>query len=217
MIKKNFAVIGLSIFGTTLALKLHEDGHNVVVVDVDREKVINIRDKVTEAIIADVTLAEVIHELDVNRFDTIAVCMSDDFEAAIFALTLLKQEGADSVVVQAKTHIQKHILYKLGADDVVQPACDMAERLAKRLTVPNLSDMFDFKGMSIADLKVNNDFDGKTLKQLDFRHTFNISVLLIRRPGQPPEPMTDPDLVLHKGDELTVLGKEEDIIKAFNA
>ncbi len=213
--KKNFAIVGLSSFGATLAIELREGGHNVVVVDIDREKVTNIRDKVTEAIIADVTQPDVIKELDVKKFDTIALCMSDDFEAEIFALTLLKQEGADSVIAQAKSQIQRHILYKLGADTVVEPACDMAERMAKRLSISSISDMFEFKGMSIADLKVTGDFDGKSIKQLDLRRRFNISVLLVRKPGQPPEPVTNPDVVLQKGDELTILGKEEDILKVF--
>lgn len=213
--KKNFAVIGLSIFGSKLAIELRQAGHNVVVVDMNRDKITNIRDKVTEAVIADVTIHDVIKELDVSKFDTIAICMGGDFEAAIFALTLLKQEGAETVVAQAKSALQKNILYKLGADEVIQPDDDMAVRLSKRLSMANISDMFHFKGSAIADLKVKDDFDGRSLRQLDLRNRYNLTVLLIRKPGKPPEPVWNPDTVLQKGDEITVIGKEEDIVKAF--
>ncbi len=213
--KKNFAIIGLSIFGTTVATELREAGHNVVVVDINHEKINNIRDKVTDAIIADVTDQDVIRELDVKKFDTIVLCIGDNFEAAIFALALLKQEGAEMVIAQAKTALQKQILFKLGADEVVQPDRDMAERLSKRISMSNISDMFDFKGSTIADLKVKEEFDGKSLRQLDLRRHFNITVLLIRKPGKDPEPVWDPDMILRHGDEITVIGKEDDILRAF--
>lgn len=213
--KKNFGVIGLSIFGTTVATELREAGHNVVVVDINHEKINNIRDKVTDAIIADVTDLDVIRELEVKKFDTIILCISDNFEAAIFALALLKQEGAEMVIAQAKTALQKQILFKLGADEVVQPDRDMAERLSKRISMSNISDMFDFKGSTIADLKVKKDFDGKSLRQLDLRRHHNITVLLIRKPGKDPEPVWDPDMILRMGDEITVIGKEDDILRAF--
>ncbi|MDD3117911.1 MAG: TrkA family potassium uptake protein [Victivallales bacterium] len=213
--KKNFAIIGLSIFGATVATELRESGHNVVVVDIDHEKINNIRDKVTSAIIADVTDQDVIRELEVKKFDTIILCIGDNFEAAIFALALLKQEGAEMVIAQAKTALQKQILFKLGADEVVQPDRDMAERLSKRISMSNISDMFDFKGSTIADLKVKKEYDGKSLRQLDLRRNFNITVLLIRKPGKDPEPVWDPDMILRHGDEITVIGKEDDIIRAF--
>ena len=213
--KKNFAIIGLSIFGSTIATELREAGHNVVVVDINHEKVNNIRDKVTDAIIADVTDRDVIRELEVKKFDTIILCIGDNFEAAIFALALLKQEGAEMVIAQAKTALQKQILFKLGADEVVQPDRDMAERLSKRISMSNISDMFDFKGSTIADLKVKKEFDGKSLRQLDLRRHFNITVLLIRKPGKDPEAVWDPDMILRAGDEITVIGKEEDILRAF--
>lgn len=215
--KKNFAIIGLSIFGTQLAIDLREDGHNVVVVDRDRDKITNIRDKVTESIIADVTVPDVIRELDVSKFDAIVIGMPDAFEDAIFALTLLKQDGAEFVTVQAKTALQKQILYKLGADDVIQPDRDMAERISKKLAMSNITDMFHFKGSTIADLKVKENFDGQTLRGLDLRNRYNVNVLLIRRPGHDPEPVWNPDEKLHKGDEITVIGNEEDIIRAFKA
>lgn len=213
--KKNFGVVGLSIFGATVATELRDAGHNVVVVDINHEKINNIRDKVTDAIIADVTDLDVIRELEVKKFDTIILCISDNFEAAIFALALLKQEGAEMVIAQAKTALQKQILFKLGADEVVQPDRDMAERLSKRISMSNISDMFDFKGSTIADLKVKKEFDGKSLRQLDLRRHHNITVLLIRKPGKDPEPVWDPDMILRIGDEITVIGKEEDILRAF--
>jgi len=213
--KKNFAIIGLSMFGTQLAMELQSLGHSVVVIDRDEEKIANIRNEVTEAVIADITVPAVVEELDVNKFDAIVISMPDYFEDAIFALTLLKQQGTQTVMVQAKTVIQKQILYKLGASEVILPDRDMADRLSKKLSMSEITDMFNFKGLAIADLKIQDEYDGKSLRELDLRNRFNVNVLLLRKPGRDPEPVWNPDDPLHKGDELTVIGKEDDIVRAF--
>jgi len=213
--KKSFAIVGLSMFGSQLALELQELGHSVVVVDHDDEKIANIRNSVTEAVIADITVPAVVEELEVSKFDAVVVSMPDYFEDAIFALTLLKQRGAHSIMVQAKTMIQKQILYKLGADEVILPERDMADRLSKKLSMSDLTEMFNFKGLAIADLRIQDDYDGKSLRELDLRNRFNVNVLLLRKPGRDPEPVWNPDDPLRKGDELTVIGKEDDIVRAF--
>lgn len=47
--------------------------------------------------------------------------MSSHFEDQVLALTLLKQEGARRVIAKATTAIQERILFRLGADEVIQP------------------------------------------------------------------------------------------------
>ncbi|MFA7230038.1 MAG: TrkA family potassium uptake protein [Victivallaceae bacterium] len=213
--KGNFAILGLGTFGSTLAVELVNAGHNVVAIDRNRDRVEEIKDKVSEAIIADLSNPDVIKELDIPKFDAIIIGMSSHFEDLILTLTLVKQEGAAKVIVKANTAIQKQILLRLGANEVIQPDQDVADRLSKRLTMNNISDMFEFKGSSIAEVMVPDSLAGKTIRELDLRNQHNIIVLLIRKPGKEIETVWNPDLVLEKGDELTVIGKEKGIIEVF--
>ncbi len=215
--KRSFAILGLGVFGTALAKKLRSDGHYVLVVDISRSKIEAIKDKVSEAIIADVSNENVIKELEIAKFDTIFLGMSKFFEKAILAMTMLTQEKAKYVIAKAQNDIQKQILEKLGANEVIQPDIDMAFRLSRRLSMPHIEDMFEFKGSSIATVTVKDDMNNRSIRDIDFRKRFNITVVLYRsKDSLDAHPVWDPDIVLLTGDELTVIGREDDIMKAFN-
>ena len=141
--------------------------------------------------------------------------MSSHFEDQVLALTLVKQEGARKVIVKANTVIQERILFRLGADEVIQPEQAVAERLARRLTMDNISDLFEFKGSAIAEVTVPESLSGRSLRQLDLRNRFNVTVLLLRKPGGSSETVMTPDTILEKGDQLTVFGSQKSIIELF--
>ena len=61
--KGAYAVFGAGSFGSKVAMELSAAGHHVVVVDNDREAIMAIRDKVTEALVADVSNPDVIKEI----------------------------------------------------------------------------------------------------------------------------------------------------------
>lgn len=213
--KNTFAVMGLGTFGSKLAVELSQAGHSVVAIDRSKNIINDIKDKVTEALIADITNQETIKEIDVQNFDAVILGMSSHFEDLILALTLVKQEGAKKIIAKANTDIQKRILLRLGADEVIQPEQAIAERLSKRLSMSNISDMFAFKGSTIAEVKVPPSLSGKSIRELDIRQKHNISLLLIKKPGREVENIWNPDMILEEGDELTIIGKEKSIIKVF--
>ncbi|MDR0933379.1 MAG: TrkA family potassium uptake protein [Victivallales bacterium] len=215
MAKNHYAVLGMGSFGAKLATALTKAGNTVLGVDIDQQRVDELRDKVTEAIIADVSNEEVVHELDIRKFDAVILSMSSHFEDQVLALTLVKQEGASKVIVKANTAIQERILFRLGADEVILPEQDVAERLARKLTMDNITDLFEFKGSAIAEVKVPESLSGQTLRKLDLRNRFNITVLLLRKPGGSSETVMTPETILEKGDQLTVFGSQKSIIELF--
>ena len=213
--KNTFAVIGLGTFGSKLALELSQAGHSVVAIDRSKAIIEDIKDKVTEALIADVTNLDTVREIDVQKFDAVIFGMSSHFEDLILALTLVNQEGAKKIIAKSNTALQKRILLRLGADEVIQPDQDVAVRLSRRLSMDNISDMFDFKGSTIAEVKVPKSLSGKTIRELDIRRTHNISILLLKKPGREVENIWNPDVVLDEGDELTIIGEENSIVNLF--
>ena len=215
MSKNHYAVLGLGSFGAKLAVALAKADNTVLIVDIDQQRVDDLRDKVTEAVIADVSNEEVVRELDVRKFDAVILGMSSHFEDQVLALTLLKQEGARKVLAKANTAIQERILYRLGADEVIQPEQDVAERISRRLSMTNITDLFEFKGSAFAEVSVPARMAGKSLRQLDLRNRCNVTVLLTHKPGCPTETILSPDTLLEKGDQLTVFGSRESILKLF--
>ncbi|MBR2357828.1 MAG: TrkA family potassium uptake protein [Lentisphaeria bacterium] len=213
--KGAYAVFGAGSFGSKVASELSDAGHQVVVVDCDREAVMAIREKVTEALVADVSNPDVIRELDVKKFDAIIMGMSSHFEDLILALTLIKQEGAKNIYVKSNSAIQKRILLRLGADHVIQPDQDVAERLCAKLSMSKISDMFEFKGSFIAEVGIPEKMINKTIRSLDIRNKYNITILLVKKPGQEMTTVWDPNMVLQSEDRLVVIGSEKAIIDVF--
>ena len=133
MARNSYAIFGLGSFGSKLALELSKAGNTVLVCDINQQRVDDLRDKVTQAVIADVSNEETVKELNVSKFDAVILSMSSYFEKQVLALTLLKQEGVKRVLAKANTNIQEKILFRLGADEVIQPEQDVAYRLSRRL------------------------------------------------------------------------------------
>ena len=129
MARNSYAIFGLGSFGSKLALELSKAGNTVLVCDINQQRVDDLRDKVTQAVIADVSNEETVKELNVSKFDAVILSMSSYFEKQVLALTLLKQEGVKRVLAKANTNIQEKILFRLGADEVIQPEQDVAYRL----------------------------------------------------------------------------------------
>ncbi len=215
MSRNNYAVFGLGSFGAKLALALSKAGNTVLACDRNPALIDEMRDKVAEAVIADVSNEDAVRELNVGKFDVVILGMSSHFEDQVLALTHLKQQGVKRVLAKANTAIQERILYRLGADEVIQPEQDVAERLSRRLSLSNISDLFEFKGSAIAEVIVPEQLDGKTLLELDLRNRYNVTVLLLRKPGSTEEVVTGPGTLLEKGDQLTVFGSQKSIVELF--
>ncbi len=211
----SYAILGLGTFGTKLADSLSDLGNTVLVCDIDPGRIDDMRDKVAEAVIADVSNPEAIKELGVGKFDVIILGMSSHFEDQILALTHLRQEGAKKIIAKATSDVQEKILYRLGADEVIQPEQDVAERLSRRLTWSNIHDILEFKGSTIAEVVVTSKFSGKTLLELDLRKRYNVNALLLRKHGSSQYVPIGPATRLEKGDQMTVFGSRESIIELF--
>lgn len=215
MAKNSYAVFGMGTFGAKLATELARSGNTVLICDRDVARIEELKDKVSDAVIADVTIEEVVRELNVDKFDAVILGMSSYFESQVLALTLLKQAGAKKVFIKSKSAIQEKILYRLGADEVIQPELDVASRLARKLSLSNISDIFEFKGSAIADVIVPPTLENIPLRELDLRGKHNITILLKYTPDGLNVCSIGPDTTLKAGDQLTVFGDQKSIIELF--
>lgn len=211
----SYAIFGLGSFGSKLAISLGKLGNTVLVCDINPARIDEMRDKVAESVVADVSNIDVVKELNVSKFDVIILGMSSHFEDQILALTHIKQEGARHIIAKASSDVQERILFRLGADEVIQPDQDVADRLSRRLSWHNITDIFEFKGSAIAEVVVPQKISGKTLLELDLRNRFNVTVLLLRKAGSMEDIATGPGTLLEKGDQLTVFGNRQSIIELF--
>lgn len=179
-----FAIIGVRIFGYYLATSLSERGHDVLALDISEATIQKIKDKVTQAVVADATDPEVLAALGVNAADAAVVCIASDMQASILVTLQLKELGVPRIMARAKTEEHGRILQKIGADEIYFPQKDLGLNLAARLDNPNMIDYLPFmKGYSIVELRPPRTFVDKPLRELDLINRFGIQILAVRSAG----------------------------------
>lgn len=208
---KSMLVIGLGRFGTNLALMLMELGNEVMVVDRDESVVDKIADRVTRAKVGDCMDEDVLRDLGVSNFDVCFVCISEDFQSSLEITSLLKDLGAPKIVSKSDRDIHEKFLLKIGADEVVHPERDIAQRAAVRYSSESIFDYFELTPeYAIFELEVLPDWVGRPLRELDLRSRYNLNVIGTRH-GSKIIPITSPDRVFSKGERLFVAGSKYSI------
>ena len=178
---KQYIVIGVGNFGANLATTLCKLGNQVLVIDLNKKKIDQIKDKVTHAVIADATDKEVLREFVKSSIEAVIVGLGDNMEANILTTLHLKDLKAKRIIAKAMSEDHGKILRAIGVTDIVYPERDVAIRLAKELTDPNLIEHIPLAPeYSIATIASPDKFIGKTLKELQLRNKYNIEVIAIK-------------------------------------
>jgi len=209
---KQFAVIGLGRFGSSVALTLSRLGSEVLAVDLDEDKVKALASFVTQAVQADATDEAVLKELGLKNFDVVVVAISA-FEASLLVTLHLKQLGVKRVVVKAAGNVHGKILEKVGADTIIFPEKDMGERVAYSLVTGSVVDYIDLSpDYGVVEIAVTGGLKGRTLRNLNLRHRMGLNVMAIKR-GDTVKIYLDPDESLEEGDMLVAIGPKDGIQK----
>lgn len=176
-----FAVIGLGKFGSAIARELHAMGKQVLVVDIDEDKVNAVAEYATHAIIADASDEQAVQAIGVRNFDAVIICMGKNMQASILTTLICKEQGAPFIIAKANGKKHKEVLTKIGADLVIEPEEEMAQKMAVRLVTPHLNDIMVLDNyFTIAEAEVPKRWVDRTLLDIDMRRKFGVTLLLIK-------------------------------------
>ena len=204
--KKQYAVLGLGNFGTSVAVTLQNLGCEVVVADGSMERIQNIADSVSYAVKGDITDKELIRSIGASNLDGAIVAISENMEASIMATMLVKEEGVPYVLAKAQNDIHAEILRKIGADAIVYPEREMGAKVAKTLVSADFADWITLSPeCSVVEIAIPKKWVGKTLKELDVRKRHDVSVVGYTRQGK-TEVNPDPNMPLQEDMILILIG-----------
>ena len=210
--RMQFGVIGLGRFGSAIATTLTELGHDVVGVDGDEERVHQMADTVTQAIQLDATDAKALRAAGLDTVDVAVVSIGKNIESSLLVVMQLHELGVKTVVAKAVTALHGRILEKLGVSRVVFPEREMAIRLAHSLVTPNALDYIELsRDFSIVELAAPESFVDHSLKQLELRPRFGLTLIAIKRRAPGSETVEtniapSADETIRRGDILSLLG-----------
>ena len=209
--KKQYAIIGLGRFGSSVASTLMSAGHEVLAIDTDEERVQRFSESVTHAVTADSTEENTLKSLGIRNFDTVIVAIGQNVQASVLTTLLLKELGVKYVVAKADTALHGKMLAKIGADKVVFPERDMGQRIAHNLMSTNVIDYLELApDLGLIEVEVPKELFNIRLRDTRLRADFGITVVAIRRKGKrilSPNPEEE----FLEGDNLILVGESTGI------
>lgn len=213
---KSILMIGMGKFGHLLCMNMAELDNEIMIVDEEEERLADLLPIVTSAQIGDCTNVEVLKSLGIRNFDVCFVCISGNFQNSLEITSLLKEMGAAYVVSKAERDIQAKFLLRNGADEVIYPERDIAERAAKKFSSDHVFDYLELTDdYGIYEIPLLKEWLGHSIRELNFRARYQVNILGIKT-GEELSLLPSADHIFEKDQHLMVIGKKKDVDKILH-
>ena len=222
-----FVIIGLGQFGKALALYLSDSGYEVTVLDQKESVVEEIKNHVADAHIGDATDMRVLRRLDLIGEETyVIVAVGECFERNILITAQLKELGVKNLYARSVNELHGKVLKLIGISDLFRVEDVAARQLADRFINEGVMRLRRIDAThSLADVRLPDEWIGKTLQEVDMRKQYRINLLTVRRgkfgesadddvlvlPEQPVIDTPAPGMTFLEGDVLVIFGKDDDL------
>jgi len=212
-ISKSYAVFGLGRYGRAVATELVKSGAEVLAVDSNEALVNAATGTIPLCKCADVTDVNVIKQLGISNVDVVIIAMASNLEASVMATVLCKEMGVDTVIAKCANEMHQKVLRRVGADRVVLPESESGIRLAKNLLSSGFVDVIELsKNVSMVEIPVRNEWEGKSLIELNLRQKYSINVVAIKQENEVLIDI-DPSKSLDKTMTLIVIADTQKLAK----
>lgn len=213
MNKKQFVVIGLGRFGSSIAKTLYSLGHDVLAIDSDEDIIQDISDSVTHAVQMDATDEGALKGIGIRNFDVAVVTIGENVQSSVMITLTLKEMGVKYIIAKAHNELHSKVLNKVGADRVILPEKDMGVRVAHNLVSTNILDYIELSpDYSIVEIISPEDWHYRSLNDLNVRENYGINVMAIKRNNKINiTPRADD--IIEPGDIIVTIGGSEDLNK----
>lgn len=213
---KRFVIIGLGNFGYSAAESLSSSGHDVIVIDVDGDVVDRIAPHVARAAVGDGTDIQTLQRIGAADADVGVIATGDDITASILATMALHDLHVKEVYVKVISRDHARVMQRIGVTETIFPERDSATALATRLSGTALLNYVRLgEGFSIQEMAVPDKWNGRTIRELQLRQTFDITVIALHDVlNDRILPSPDPDSILKDSDTLLVAGSDDALAKA---
>lgn len=209
--RKTYLILGLGIFGSTIAKELVKYNQDVIAIDSNMQLVEDVEEYVSHAVCCDFSDIDQLIAVGIENVDVAIVATGSHLEASIFAIMNLKQLGVPYILAKAKDETYGEILKKIGADKVIMPEQETGMKISRSLLAWNIVELFDIdKDYSIMEIKVPNSWINKTLIDLNLRKKFGINVIGIKSNGNSHISINpSPTYKIHGEDQFLVVAAKD--------
>lgn len=213
--RKTVVILGLGIFGSTLARDLSRYNFDVIAIDRNMPCVERISSYVKSAVCLDYSDIEQLKAVGVGEAEIGIVTSGSMLEEAIMGVVNLKELGVPTIIAKAKNSKYAEVLKKVGADKTISPEKEVAKTTAKKLVSKDILELFDIDhDYTIFDVNIPKSWIDKTLIELDLRNKYSVNVVGVRR-NEKLIVNFDPNEKLASNDEILIIG-QNDLFKKYD-
>lgn len=210
---KSVLIIGMGRMGRHLAHKMMQLGNDVMIADINPAIIEALSDRFTDSSICDCTNEAVIRSLGVDNFDICFVTIGEDFQSSLVVTSLLKKHGARKIIAKTNQDIQADLLRTIGADEVIYPEVEVAEKLAVRCNSDNIFDYIPMPGQyAIYEISILPQWIGKTLAELDIRRRYQVNIIAVKNGGD-TNINVGADYRFRDNDHIVVIGNSDEVFR----
>ncbi|GAB2498098.1 potassium uptake transporter gating subunit KtrA [Alkalibacterium psychrotolerans] len=198
---KTVGVLGLGIFGSTIAKQLGEQHFDVIAVDKDLIDVNRVEEYVVQAVQGNITDLELLKSIGFGNCDVAVVATGSHLESSVMAIMNCKKLGIKKIIAKAKNRTHMEILLEIGAHEIIRPEKEMGDKVARNIMRNNILDVINLDDEnSIIEFTAPEKWIGKSLKELDLRKKYKINVIGLKSDPDgklqinvPPEQKIEPE------------------------
>ena len=174
---QKFAVIGLGIFGTSIARNLASRGAEVLAIDWEIDKVETIKDEVAYAVSLDSTDEKSLLAHNITDMDAVVVAIGENFEGLLMTTVQLLELNVKRVIARAANLQQYRILEKMGVKEILSPEGEVGRTVAEMLLHPNMKTFFSLPdNFEIVEINTPPRIADKSLKEIGLRENYNLNM-----------------------------------------
>ncbi len=216
-------IIGAGKVGSTLAFQLVKEGHEVLVVDTDQDR-LNELQNMTDimTLCGNGASTEILGEAEVDSSDLVIAATSAD-EVNILACFIARKKGAQKTIARVRNPEYRNQLEmmkdELGLSMIVNPELSAANEISRILRFPSANDveLFCRGHVELVDYTIGKGSPLCDLALKDIYGKYKIKVLIcaVRR----GEDITIPkgDFILREGDKINITASPKNIHDFFEA
>lgn len=208
---KVVGVLGLGIFGSTIAKELGEQHYDVIAVDKDIVDVNRVEDYVVQGVQGNITDLELLESIGFGNCEVVVIGTGSNLEASVLAIMNCKKLGIKKIIAKAKNRTHMEIMLEIGADEVIRPEKEMGDKVARNIMRNNILDVITLDDdNSIIEFTAPKRWIGRSLKDLDLRKKYQINVIGMKsNPNGKLSINVPPEEKIQEGSFIVAIGKPE--------
>lgn len=211
--EKTVAVLGLGLFGVSVARTLAKNGVDVIAMDKNMDHVEEVSGYIANAMQGDLTRYENLEAALIGTCDIAIVATGELLEVTITAIFHLKKLGVPYIIVKTKNKMYQDVLLKVGADRVVLPEKELGVELGCEISQARVQDLLELdEDYHIIEIESPSEWINQSLIMMKLMEKERINVLGVKSLNdQRYSFLVEPNYIFKKGDRVVILSGNKEI------